>query len=590
MTYQQIEPPIPSHDKLARIALLRDWLIANKFDGLLINHDDESLGEYLQARDERLCWATGFSGSSGLALVTPTGGHVITDGRYHLQAATEVAGCGLEVLDHAEDITALNDLPQRARIAAWPQQFPVKSWAYWEEKTGKAGHVLEQIATHPVDDVWQDRPPRKNSTPRPHDLALAGQTSAEKLQHLRSWLLNHELDGFVTTDATCICWLANIRGADLPHTPVIQSALLVTRDDAVISLEGRERAGLLQSLLHDAFSVRDDGLLGITKQVKNAVAYDPAKTSAGMLQALRNHGCQPTPKPCPISAQKMIKNDAEQAGMREAHRRDGLAMVRFLSALDKMPPKDELEIVIRLEESRRLSDKLLDISFDTISGLDEHGAVIHYRVSRESNKAVAANGSLLLLDSGGQYTDGTTDITRTIWVGNASPGRRMIENHTLVLKAHIALAQCRFPVGTNGIQLDAITRAPLWMAGKDFAHGTGHGVGAALSVHEGPCGIHKRATTPLAPGMILSNEPGYYEAGSHGIRIENLVLVVADGDTLGLETLTLAPIDLRLVAKDMLTDHECAWLNKYHQHVWDILHPDLDDHHASWLKKATAAI
>lgn len=588
--YQQIGAPLDhAHAKL-RTEQLRKWLRQNGYQGLLISHDDAFLGEYIQKCDERLCWATGFSGSAGLAFISPEGGSLVTDGRYLLQAKQEVSPSGLDVVPLEDRAMVLEELTRDAVIVAWPDQFDHDSWVFWGEHIDRAGGQLLALNEHPVDLLWEDRPLRKRSQPTAHPIAYAGFEAAEKLTSIRAMMDEKNLAALFVGDCCAVAWLCNIRGRDIPHTPIIQASMLIMQDMVCIQMEGAERIGALQALLGDGFKVGDDSVdQQLLTMHAGTIGFDPRHTNARMAQKFSCFEKQ-EPMPCPLNRMKMIKNDAEIMGMREAHLRDGVAMVKFLAGLEQDPAQDELSLVAKLETARDLDDDLFDISFDTICGIDAHGAIIHYRVSEASNIPLCSEGSLVLIDSGGQYSFGTTDITRCLWIGPHEPSQAIIDDHTLVLKAHIALGQAKFPAGTNGIQLDAITRAPLWLEGRDFAHGTGHGVGAALSVHEGPCGIHKRAQQPLQEGMVLSNEPGLYVENSHGIRIENLVLVAKDEQGLCFETLTLCPIDLRLIDPKKLTSQEVGWLNAYHQLVFDRLAPHLNTHEQAWLKQACRAV
>ncbi len=600
--------PRPSISPADRLTRLRAELRARGLDGFIVPISDEHMSEYVGAYAQRMAWLTGFGGSAGTAAVLPEKAAVFVDGRYTVQVRDQVDG---NLYDYV-------DVPQSS-VAEWfgayvsaGQKIGYDPWLHsidWARSLAKAleakGAELVAVASNPVDAVWEDQPPPSDAPVIVHDTALAGQAATEKRAVVADWLKARDLDTAVMTALDSIAWTFNIRGSDVTHTPVGLAFALLHADataDLFIAPEkvtDAVRAHLGNSVrIHDrsAFEAALAGLAG------KKVAVDPDRAVAAIFTALEAAGAAIERQRDPAVLPKAIKNKTELDGTRTAHVRDGVAVARFLKWMEETAPLgglDELGAAAKLREFRDQSGALVDLSFDTISAAGPNGALPHYKVDETTNRAIET-GTLYLVDSGGQYRDGTTDITRTIAIG--TPTAEMRRRFTQVLKGHIALASARFPKGTRGSQLDILARQYLWADGVDYAHGTGHGVGAYLAVHEGPQRIAKpsggQAGTeePLHAGMILSNEPGYYKAGAFGIRIENLVVVVpqsiagAEEDMLGFETITFAPIARNLVDTGLLSPAEADWLDAYHAAVFEKLAPAMSDADRAWLEMACAPL
>jgi Xaa-Pro aminopeptidase len=473
------------------------------------------------------------------------------------------------------------------------------------EALAARGADLVAVRANPIDAVWSDRPAPSVARVAVHPEALAGRSSADKRQAIADWLDGQGADAAVLAALDSVAWTFNLRGTDVDHTPVALAYALVHADGTSdLFVAGEKVSAELQAHLGNGVRLheRADFATALGQFAGKTVAVDPERSVAAIFEALEGAGAKVVAVRDPTVLPRAIKNEAELSGHRAAQLRDAGAMTRFLRWVESEAPGgelDELTASDKLEALRRASPELRDLSFDSISGAGPNGAIVHYRSSDKTNRKLE-NGSLYLIDSGGQYQDGTTDITRTVAVGE--PSAEMRDRFTRVLQGHIALARAIFPKGTRGGQLDSFARRPLWEAGLDYAHGTGHGVGSFLSVHEGPQRIaamgagQSGGDEPLQPGMILSNEPGYYKTGAYGIRIENLVLVVeravdgAEKDTLGFETLTFAPIDRRLVATEMLSALERAWFNDYHAAVVEKVGPTLEQDERTWLEAACAPI
>ena len=591
--------PTPHAD---RLAALRAVIAEHGFDGCIVPHSDAHQSESLPPSEERLAWLTGFTGSAGAAVVLADRAAIFVDGRYTSQVVDQVDGdayayCHLIETPPRAWLRANLQAGQRIAYDPW-----LHSQAEVEGLTAACAAVdagLVAAADNLVDAVWVDRPAPPAAPVVPHDIAYAGKPAAEKRAELAETLAAAGVGAAVLTLPDSIAWLLNIRGGDVADSPLPLS-FAIARDDASVSLfiDPAKVTPELGSHLGNAVSVAPPGdfgpalddLSGTTVRVAGNSA--PAWVNDRLTAAGANidRGADPCQLP------KAIKNDVEIAGTRAAHTRDAAALCRFLAWLDATAPAGDLTEIAasdRLAALRAENSEFKGQSFNTISGAGANGAIVHYRAIPETN-APLRPGSLYLVDSGGQYLDGTTDVTRTIAIGEPEP--RHCDAFTRVLKGHIALATARFPVGANGGQLDTLARQFLWQAGLDYDHGTGHGVGSYLNVHEGPQRISKAGTEPLAPGMIISNEPGYYKPGDFGIRIENLVVVVpwpeddaAERPTLGFETLTLAPIDRRLIDFAMLDQAEIAWLDAYHARVRETVAPLVDADTAAWLSAATAA-
>ena len=577
----------------SRLALLRAELAARGLAGFLVPRSDAHQGEYVSARDARLEWLTGFTGSAGFCVVLPGVAGVFVDGRYRLQVRDQIALSDFTPVDWP-DTSAADWLKEHAAEGAVIGFDP---WLHTPDEIGKietglkgSGITLKALEDNPLDAVWADQPPPAAGRVRAHPLALAGKSGAEKRAEMAEELRRAGTGAAVITLADSLAWLMNWRGSDIIRNPVVQG-FGILHDDARLDLfldpakvsHIPEEAGVTRHPVA-AFP-------GALRALNGATRFDPATAPVAVKTGLA--AGIPGADPCLMAKAK--KNPAELEGMRAAHRRDGAAMIEFLCwfgahALDGLT---EIDMAKALEGFRAAGGDLRDLSFDTISSTGPNGAINHYRVTEGTNRRLEP-GDLFLIDSGGQYPDGTTDITRTLPVGAVEAERR--EAYTRVLKGMIALSRARFPRGVAGAHLDALARYPLWLAGQDFDHGTGHGVGAALSVHEGPARISRVSNLPLEPGMILSNEPGYYRAGSWGIRIENLIVVreaSALGDNrrmLDFETITLCPIDTRLIVVSMLNADEAGWLDAYHAWVEAELAPLVSAEARAWLAGACAPL
>ena len=588
----------------ARLGALRDELKRRDLDGFIQPRSDEHQGEYVARKSERLAWLTGFTGSAGLAVVLADKAAVFADGRYTLQVEKEVDGglfehCHLTDKPPADWIAA--NLAPGARLGFDPWLLTPVQTARFQAACKKAGGELAACDGNPVDAVWTGQPAVPLSPVVAHDAAFAGDSSNDKRRLIADGLKADKAGAVVLTAPDSIAWLLNVRGDDVPFTPLALSfAILYADASAELFIDGRKLApgtadhlgGDVKTLEPDAFGPALDRLGKDAKTVR--VSADTAPL--WVFDRLEKAGAVIDRGDDPCQLPKAIKTTVQIDGIRTAHRRDGASLTRFLAWLGGEAAKGSLmesACADKLESLRRGNDHFQGLSFPTISSAGANGAIVHYRVSEETDAPLRPK-SLYLVDSGAQYLDGTTDVTRTIAIGE--PTDEMRRNFTLVLKGHIALATARFPEGTTGSQLDTLARLPLWRAGLDYDHGTGHGVGHFLGVHEGPQRISKRPNrVALEPGMVVSNEPGYYKAGAYGIRIENLVTVVqvesdAEKLLLGFETLTLTPIDRALVIADMLDGAEMAWLNAYHARVLDEITPLVDEATAEWLAEAAAPI
>jgi Xaa-Pro aminopeptidase len=585
-----------------RLAALRTELKRLGVSGFLVPRADEHQGEYVPPNAERLAWLTGFTGSAGLAIILMDKAAIFVDGRYTLQADNEV-DAALYEHRHMSDAPAADwiaDQVGSGEVLAYdPRLHTVIELERYQSAVAKAGGKMAALAENPIDTIWRDRPAPPLGPIVPHDLRFAGQASGEKRRLLAGKLAQDRVDAVVLTAPDSIAWLLNIRGRDVPYTPLPLSFAILDREERVILfVDGRKVGAAIARHLGDQVSIAAPETFGsaleaLAREGKR-VQVDPATASAWVFERLQAAGETIHRGPDPCLLPKACKNDVELAGSRAAHRRDGVALTRFLAWLAANAPKGglrEIAVSDRLETFRREGEHFQGLSFPTISGAGANGAIVHYRAAPASER-VLETGSLYLVDSGAQYLDGTTDVTRTVAVGE--PSEEMRDRFTRVLKGHIALASCRFPQGTTGSQLDALARHALWQAGLDYDHGTGHGVGSYLSVHEGPQRISKAANSQaLLPGMIVSDEPGYYRAGAYGIRIENLVAVRKiehedlDRPMLDFETLTLAPIDRHVLEPALMSDEDINWLDSYHARVREELSPLLDSATATWLAEAT---
>ena len=591
-----------------RLAALREQLKADQLDGFVVPLTDEHMSEYVGTYAQRLAWLTGFEGSAGSAVVLPEEAAIFTDGRYTLQVRQQVDGKHWSYQSVPETSIAdwLKDhAPDGARIGYDPWLHS-RDWVKRATEALKAkGAALVPVRRNPIDAVWTDKPEASKERLIVHPDRLAGKSSAEKRHEIADWLAGEGAEAAVLAALDSIAWTFNVRGKDVSRTPVALAYALVHADGtADLYVAGEKIDAEVAKHLGNGVRIHEraefEAALGALKG--KTIVVDPERSVAAIFDALDNAGATIIAKRDPTVLPRALKNPVEIAGHQAAQARDGAAIARFLRWVEAEAPKgglDELKASDRLEALRKEAPELRDLSFDTISGAGPNGAIVHYRASEATNRPLEMN-SLYLVDSGGQYEDGTTDITRTVVIGE--PTAEMRDRFTRVLKGHIAIATAVFPKGTRGSQLDSFARRPLWEAGLDYAHGTGHGVGSFLSVHEGPQRISPVGSAqsggdePLQAGMILSNEPGYYKAGAYGIRIENLVLVVdrqiagAEKEMLGFETLTFAPIDRRLIDVAMLSDAELEWLNDYHGQVLTKIGPRLDGEDKAWLEKQCAPL
>jgi Xaa-Pro aminopeptidase len=587
----------------SRLTALRAELLRRGLAGFICPRSDEHQGEYVAPHAERLSWLTGFSGSAGLAIVLADRAAIFVDGRYTIQVRAQV-DCSLFEPMHVTEAPPSAWLAARAprggRIGFDPRLHTPEGLARLRDGAARAGAELVALEDDPLDAIWVRRPPAPISPVVPHPERFAGRGSAAKRTEVAERIARDGHAAAVVSDPASIAWLLNVRGADVPHTPLPLSFAVLHADGGVdwfverLKLD-REVAPLLGNQVRiEPPSAFGDALAALGAR-RARVLVDSA-TASEWIQA-RLAGAEVVRGQDPCALPKARKNEAELAGARAAHLRDGAALARFFAWLAAEAPGggvDELEATAQLLGQRRRGEHFRDTSFDTISGAGPNGAIVHYRSTPATNRRLAP-GELYLVDSGAQYLDGTTDVTRTVAIGTPSAEHR--DRFTRVLRGHIAIATARFPRGTSGSQLDAFARRPLWEAGLDFDHGTGHGVGSYLSVHEGPHRISKMPNVvALEPGMIVSNEPGYYRTGAYGIRIENLVAVReldlqgAERPMLGFETLTLCPIDLSLVDATAMEAAEVAWLDAYHARVARALAPLLDASTSRWLAEATRPI
>ncbi|WP_257169359.1 aminopeptidase P family protein [Bradyrhizobium sp. SRS-191] len=602
--FQTFEEPETGVALTARLAALREELARRKLAGFIVPRADQQQNEYVPPSDERLAWLTGFTGSAGLAMVLPQQAAIFVDGRYTLQAAKQVDGKAWTVeslIEPPPETWLTAHLQSGDRIGFDPWLHTTAAAERFAAACAKAGAELVPVDSNPIDSIWTERPLPPLGAVSIHGAELSGEAEAEKLGRIRQEIERLGVEALVLSDSHNVAWTFNIRGADVSHTPLPLSYALVPKAGRpTIFIDSRKLSNLTRDHLEQSAEVAEPDALTtrLTELAQSgaAIALDSATAADALTRLVQGAGGKAVRGADPVSLLKAAKNGVEIEGTRRAHRRDAVALARFLAYIDREAPKGsltEIDAVEALESFRRDTGALKDVSFPTISGTGPNGAIVHYRVTRKSNRRIMP-GDLLLIDSGAQYQDGTTDVTRTIAVG--TPTDEMRDRFTRVLRGHLAIARALFPDGTTGAQLDTLARQFLWQAGIDFEHGTGHGVGSYLSVHEGPARISKLGTTPLKRGMILSNEPGYYKTDAFGIRIENLELVVAkeingaEKPMNGFEALTLAPIDRRLIDVAMLSNDERAWLDTYHARVRDAVRAALDEPDQLWLDQATAPL
>jgi Xaa-Pro aminopeptidase len=602
--FQTFEEPESGVALTARLSAFREELAQRKLSGFVIPRADQQQNEYVAPSEERLAWLTGFTGSAGMAIVLTDVAAVFVDGRYTLQAAKQVDGKAWAVeplIDPSPESWLAKHIAAGDRLGFDPWLHTSVAAERLAAACAKAGAELVAVDANPLDAVWTERPPPPLAPVTVHGAQFAGEAETEKLKRIRAEIDKLGVDALVLSDSHAVAWTFNIRGADVAHTPLPLSYALVPKDGRpTVFIDHRKLSNSARDHLEQSADVEGpDALtpkLTALAQKGASIALDNATAADAFSRLIGSAGGKAVRGNDPVSLLKAVKNATEIEGTRAAHRRDAVALARFLAWIDREAPigaLTEIDTVEALETFRRDTGALKDVSFPTIAGTGPNGAIVHYRVTRKTNRRIA-RGDLLLIDSGAQYEDGTTDVTRTIAIGE--PSGEMRDRFTRVLRGHIAIARAVFPDGTTGAQIDALARQFLWQAGIDFEHGTGHGVGSYLSVHEGPARISKLGTTPLKRGMILSNEPGYYKTDAYGIRIENLELVVgidiagAEKPMNAFETLTLAPIDRRLIDVTMLSPAERGWLNDYHARVAAEVGPKLDDATKTWLDQATAAL
>src|SRR5215212_1349805 len=600
--FQSFDDPPEAATSTPHVHALRTELARRGLTGFIIPHADRHQNEYVPPAEERLAWLTGFTGSAGVAVVLMERAALFTDGRYTLQAREQVDTSIFEIVHMVETPPHQwleQNLSSDDRLGYDPWLHTVEGAEKLAKACATAGATLTALEPDPIDALWTDRPPPPLGPITLHDIRLAGEEAATKLSRLRPEIGKLKADALVISDPHNVAWTFNIRGSDVAHTPLPLAFAIVPREGRpVLYVDGRKLSNEVRHELAALADIREPsdfaGDIAALWKSHKTVRLDQATAADALARLIVNHGGMVTRGADPIAMMKAVKNTVEIAGARAAHVRDGVALVRFLAWLDGATAGGkltEIEVVEALESFRRDTGMLKDVSFPTIAGAGSDGAIVHYRVTRKTNRPIAPS-DLFLIDSGAQYEAGTTDVTRTVAIG--TPTEEMRERFTLVLKGHIAIARAVFPDGTTGAQLDSLARQFLWAAGLDFDHGTGHGVGSYLSVHEGPARLSKLGTVALKRGMILSNEPGYYKSGAYGIRIENLVLVTdavpvpgAEKTLNAFETLTLAPIDRLLIKVELLTPEEIRWLDDYHARVAGTLAPLVEAGTRTWLEDAT---
>ncbi|WP_202314281.1 aminopeptidase P family protein [Mesorhizobium sp. L-8-10] len=607
--FQSFESESDPSKGAEHIALLRKWLNERGLTGFVVPRADEYQGEYVPPRSERLRWLTGFAGSAGVVLVLMDRALIFVDGRYTLQVRDQVDTAvftPVNLVETPPDAWVKANLGKGARIGFDPWLHTISEAHDWRAAAEKSGAEMVAVEKNPIDELWADQPAAPLRPVEIQPIEFAGELAKDKLARLAGVLAREGATHCVLTDPSSLAWAFNIRGSDVPHTPLaLGFAVIAAEGPHLLFMDKRKLPIEPEAYLTQLADLRAPGTLEAeiaALAAKGArIALDPKLAAERLRTLVEENGGKVLQLADPARLPRATKNEAEIAGTRAAHRRDGAAVVKFLAWLDAQPTGsvDEITAVTRLEEARRQTGEetqrpLRDVSFDTISGAGPNGAIIHYCVSHATNRKLG-DGELFLLDSGAQYQDGTTDITRTVAIGR--PTDEMRERATIVLKGMIGISMLRYPKGTRGCDIDVVARIAHWKAGVDYAHGTGHGVGSYLSVHEGPQRIAKAGTEKLLEGMILSNEPGYYKAGAYGIRMENLILVtpaepIEGGDIAmyGFETLTLAPFDRRLIVAALLSSEERAWLDAYHARVLAEIGPMVGGDVLKWLEAATAPI
>jgi Xaa-Pro aminopeptidase len=599
--FQTFDEPADPSQGARRVGMLRQVLQQHGLGGFVVPRSDEHQNEYVAPAAERLRWLTGFAGSAGLCVVLADRAAIFVDGRYTLQIKEQVDTTIFEpqhLIETPPEHWIEHNAKAGDKIGYDPWLLTPAMLARFERAAGRAGVVMVAVEENPIDAIWADRPAPPLAAVHLQAKRLTGADAPDKIADVQQAI--DGADGLIVSDPHAVAWLFNIRGGDVSHTPLALSFALIPKNGRpTLYIDGRKLSNAVRDQLIDLTDIAEPATLvaDIERHGKAAakLLFDAASVPVRLTQALQKSGGQADIATDPIALMKAAKNRTELAGIRKAHIRDAAALAAFLAWFDLESTTGkltEIDAVEALETFRRHGGKLKDVSFPSIAGSGAHAAIPHYRVTRQSNQPIGKG--LFLIDSGGQYEDGTTDITRTIAVGR--PTAEMRDRFTRVLKGHIAIARLVFPKGVSGAQLDAFARQSLWEAGLDFDHGTGHGVGAYLSVHEGPQRLAKTGTVPLAVGMILSNEPGYYKAGHWGIRTENLLVVEerkiagAERAMLGFETISLAPIDLRLIEPKLLSEAERRWLNAYHALVRKTVAPLVDKATRRWLTAATRSV
>jgi len=597
--FQSFSEPSDPAQVAGRVAALRKALAAQGLDGFIVPRADEHQGEYVPAHMARLAWLTGFTGSAGNAIVLADKAALIVDGRYTLQSAAQTDTAVVTPVKMEETPLARwieRNLPAGGKLGYDPWLHTVDGVAQLEKAAASAGGSLVAVSANPIDALWADRPAPPMAAVKAHPGAYAGEDTASKLERIRKALEEAKVDALVVSDPHALAWTFNVRGGDVEHTPLPLGYAIVPREGRPtvflapekITNEAGDAIGAVGEIAPPAALESQLKKLGAAKAT---VRLDSTTAASALATLIREAGGTPDAGADPTALMKARKNAAELAGARNAHLRDGAVMANYLSWLAREAPKGrltEIDAVAALESERLKTGLLKDVSFTTIAGAGPNAALPHYRVTEASNRVIEPG--IFLVDSGGQYEDGTTDITRTIVIGE--PTAEMRDRYTRVLKGHVAISRLVFVKGTSGAQLDAFARLPLWQGGFDFDHGTGHGVGSYLSVHEGPQRLSKLGTTPLEPGMILSNEPGYYKEGHYGIRIENLIVVeerqIPGGERAiyGFETITWSPYERALIDTGLLDAGEIAWIDAYHAKVWGKIGPLVEGEAKKWLENA----
>jgi Xaa-Pro aminopeptidase len=586
-----------------RIDSLRQILRREGLSAFIIPSTDPHMSEYVASHWKSRAWISGFTGSAGTIVVTIDKAGLWTDSRYFIQATEQLKDTEIELykemLPETPSITAFltGNLPEGSIVGIDGKVFAVSEAEELENKLSGKG-IKVRMDIDPIREIWTDRPPIPQYPAFVYEMKYAGKSCTDKIDAIRKSLKQLNCESTFLSALDEIAWTLNIRGKDVKCNPVVVSYLLITLDKVIFFVSPEKlTAEVAEYLKEQQVDIRDYHRAEeyLSSLAASNLLISPAKTNISMLSAV-NPACKIIRDASPVALLKAVRNEQEIAGIHEAMRKDGVALVKFLKWLDEAIPagkETELSIDKRLHAFRAEQDAYMGESFDTIAGYGEHGAIVHYSATEETNATLLPKG-FLLVDSGAQYLDGTTDITRTIAVGELTEEEKT--DYTLVLKGHIALASAKFPAGTRGAQLDLLARLPLWKNGMNYLHGTGHGIGHFLNVHEGPQSIRMNENpVTLQPGMLTSNEPGVYKAGSHGIRTENLILVVKDtegmyGDYYKFETVTLCPINKKGIIKDMLSKEEVEWLNNYHQRVFNRLSPSLNEEEKEWLLEATARI